>query len=196
MHLARAGDSCFAGWMRSPRNSAAAVRRENGSVIILILVVLAALGAGWYLLRSSRDKTQKGGRAFADEVAQRVVLQRDTKFLARALSQKAQMQYPPSFQMRLMDYVREPGVPSPQYKMKGEVLFTDQFFDPNGTFIAEFAYPTGPAFFEIHISHPAALWQIDDINWTWQRPTPTPTPTPSATPTPTPSPTPAKKKRQ
>ncbi len=186
--------------MRPPRNSAARFSDENGSVIILILVVLAALGVGWYFLKSSREKTEKGGRAFADEVARRVVLQQDTKFLARALSQKAQIQYPPSFQMRLMDYVREPGVPSPQYKMKGNIVFTDQFFDPNGTFIAEFAYPTGPAFFEIHISHPGALWQIDDINWSWQPPAPTPTPTPSAsltpTPTPTPSPKPAGKKRR
>ncbi len=172
---------------------------ESGSVIVLLLVVLAAVGVGWWLLKSSRDRREKEGLAFAHQAMQHVVLQRDQRFLDFYLSQKAQQQYPPSFRMRLMDYVREPGEPNPNYNLKGQVTFTQQFFEPNGSFIGEFAYPTGPAYFEVHISHPGALWQIDDINWTWNPPAPTPTPVPvvSATPIPlptaTPTPTPHKK---
>jgi hypothetical protein len=177
--------------MHCSRNFTSRGRRENGSVIVLLLVVLAAVGVGWWLLKSSRDRRETEGRAFADQAMQHVVLQRDQRFLDFYLSRQAQQQYPPSFRMRLMDYVREPGNPDPKYQMKGQVTFTQQFFEPNGTFIGEFAYPTGPAYLEVQISHPGALWQIDAINWTWNPPAPTPTPVPLVSATPTPSPTPS-----
>ncbi|MDQ2918299.1 MAG: hypothetical protein M3R10_00240 [Verrucomicrobiota bacterium] len=184
--------------MRAPRFSEQR-RGEGGSVIILILVVLAALGAGWYFLRNSRVQREKEGRAFADQLAQHIVLQQDLRFLERAYSPEARLHYPPSFSMRLADNIRAPGQPNPQYKMKGQVTFTDQFFDASGDFIAEFAYPTGPAFLEVQVSHPGALWQVDAVNWTWTpQPTPTPsvTPAPSPTPTPSPTPSPAKKRHR
>ena len=72
--------------------------------------------------------------------------------------------------------------------MTGDLFFTSRFFDPAGVFRAEIQFPTGPAYLDLKISHPQALWQIDGLNWTWQPPPPPPTPMPSPTPTPTASP--------
>jgi len=165
-------------------------RSESGQVIVLILILLAILGGGWWVLKSSRDKREKEAWVFAKEAATRIVIQHDMRFLDRVLSQKAQLLYPPSWRERLMDRIREPGAAKSELRMRGNVLFTSQFFEPIGTFIAEWDFPTGPGFLEMKISHPQAFWQIDALNWTWQPPPPPPPPPPS-TPTPTPSPTPS-----
>ncbi len=146
------------------------------------------------MLKSNRDMREKEAWAFANEAARRVVLQQDIRFLDFNLTQKAQMNYPPSWRIRLMANIREPGQPNPEFQMKGKMHFTNQFFEPAGEFTAQFDFPHGPAYLELHISHPGALWVIDDINWTWPQtpPPPTPTPTPVLTPTPPPpTPTPS-----
>lgn len=168
--------------------------RESGQVIVLILIVLAVLGGGWWMMKSNRDNREREAREFAEEATRRVVLQHDLRYLDVNLSPDAQRQYPPSFRMRMLDYIREAGTPnSPQFKMKGTVRFTDQFFDPTGEFLAQFDYPAGPAYFEVHVSHRGVQWLIDAINWTWQPLAPPPTPTPFVMPTipPTPSPSPS-----
>lgn len=153
--------------------------RERGSVIILLLVVLAALGGGYYFLKQNRDQREKEAWAFANEAANRIVLQRDQHFLNFSLTQKAQMQYPPSWRIRMLEYIREVGTPNPQFHVKGDVTFTNQFFDPRGHFTIQFDYPTGPGYLELYVSHPGALWVIDDLNWTWPPPA-APTPAPVA----------------
>ncbi|MGZ4966222.1 MAG: hypothetical protein ACXV97_03530 [Chthoniobacterales bacterium] len=187
--------------MRLPRKSKFRCRAEASTYITLVIVVLGVIGGIYFYLKSSRDQTQTGGRAFANEVMQRVVLQRDMKFLSLHLSPQGKVDYPPSYIVRLMANTRDPGEPNPNYKLSGDLTFQNQFFEPSGTFTGEFSYPTGPASLEIRISHPAALWQVDYLNFTYTpRPTPTPTPfvpppppptpTPTAIPTPTPTPTP------
>lgn len=161
--------------MRSPQRSAAS--RESAQVIVLLLIVLAVLGGGYWFMKSNRDMREKEARDFATEAAKRIVLQRDQRFIDFNLTQKAQMTYPPSWRYRMLEFIREAGTPNPQFHFtKSEVLFTNQFFDPHGTFIAQFDFPNGPGYFEVHISHPGALWVIDDLNWTWQPPAPTPAP--------------------
>jgi hypothetical protein len=181
--------------MRSPRNAPARRARESGSIIILLLVVLAALGGGYYFLKQNRDMREKEAWAFANDAANRIVLQRDQRFIDFNLTQKAQMQYPPSWRIRMLEYIREAGTPNPQFHVKGDVAFTNQFFDPHANFTVQFDYPTGPGYLELHVSHPGALWVIDDLNWTWPPPaTPTPAPiapVPGAQPSPGPQVPPA-----
>src|SRR4051812_34427460 len=188
--------------MRSPRLT----RREEGSVIILLLVVLAAIGGGYWFMKQNRDMREKEALAFATEATNKIVLQHDQRFIDFNLTQKAQLTYPPSWRYRMLQFIKDAGTPNPQWHFtKTEVLFQNQFFEPQGTFIAQFDFPNGPGYFELHVSHPGALWVIDDLNWTWTPPAPTPTPTimgmatplPTATPSPSPSPspTPAHKKK-
>ncbi len=134
-------------------------------------------------MKGYRDNREKEARAFANEAARRIVLQRDQRFIDFNLTQKAQVTYPPSWRYRMLEFIRGAGTPNPEFHMKGDVVFTNQFFDPQGTFIAQFDYPTGPGYLELHVSHPGALWVIDDLNWTWQPPPPpVPPPTPMLSP--------------
>ncbi len=177
--------------VRARRSPGTGRNHESGSVIVLLLVVLAVLGGGWWYLRSHRTQREAEAAAFVNEVATRLVLKHDVRFLDLHLTPQAQMLYPPSFRMRMMDLIDLPGTPNPQFHVKGELQFTHQFSDPNGRFIAQFDYPSGPSYLEMQISHPGAMWMIDAINWTWTPPAPTPTPMPVATPTPTPTPRPS-----
>lgn len=163
-------------------------------MVVLLIILLAVLGGGWWFLKSNRDRRENEAWAFANEGATHIVLQKDMRFLNFNLTQKAQMTYPPSWRMRLMDMISEAGTPNPEFHMKGTMRFVNHFFQPEGTFIAQFDCPRGPAYLELQISHPGALWVIDNLNWTWQPPPPpppTPTPIPTATPSPSPTPTPS-----
>jgi hypothetical protein len=180
--------------MRTERRAFPHRGRESGQVIILVVIVLAVLGGGWWFLKSNRDMRDREARAFANEIVTRLVLQGDTRFLDRNLTQKAQLLYPPSWRMRFFDYIRQQGPPPATFQMtKEEVLFQSYFFEPSATFIAQFNYPNGPAYLEVNISHPGALWVIDSINWTWSPAAPTPTPPPPPAPVEviSPSPTPS-----
>jgi len=201
MRLAIRGQACFP-WpvngravVRTGFSKSRSRRSESGQVIVLLLILLAILGGGYWLLISSREKREKEAWAFARDAATRIVVQQDMRFLDRTLSPKAQVLYPPSWRERLMTRIREPGPPQSEPRMRGQLFFRSQFFNPEGEFIVEWDFPTGPASIDLKISHPQALWQIDGINWTWQAPPPPPTPTPSPTASPSPSPSPARKKR-
>ena len=181
MPLVVVAHSCFDGAMQKALNPRRKTNREGGQVIVLLLIVIAVIGGGLWFMKSYRDMREKEAWAFANEAADRIVLKRDQRFLDFSLTQRAQMTYPPSWRMRMLHHVAEPGTPNPKFNLKGDVAFKNYFFEPSGHFTAQFEYPTGPAFLELHVSHPGALWVIDDINWTWP---PQPTPTPAAIPAP------------
>ncbi len=168
---------------------------------MLIIILLAVLAGGWWFLKSNRDTREKEAFAFANEGATHIVLQQDMRFLNFNLTPKAQLMYPPSWRMRLMDMIREAGAAKPEFQVKGNMHFVNQFFQPEGEFTAQFECLRGPAYLELHVSHPGALWVIDAINWTWQPPPPPPpapivSPTPSPSPSATPTPSPARSKRK
>jgi hypothetical protein len=152
--------------------------RESGQVIVLILIVLALVGGGVWWLFTSKRQSEEDARAFAQQAAQRLAIQFDRKFLDQRLGPEAQVQFPPSFRERLLNHLRDLGVPAAQIDLDGRVTFTSRFFEPNGQFRARLMYPEKPAFLDLIVSHPHALWQIDYLNLTYV-PTPTPTPEPS-----------------
>ncbi len=175
--------------------------QESGQVIVFVVILLAmAAGAFWYA-NSARTEKEKSALAFASDISNRIILQGDTRALDLALSPEAKVKYPPSFRERMFDLIRSQGKPLSAVRVTGDVQFAHHFLDPEGHFRGEVDFADGPAYLQMRISHPGVLWQIDYMNWIWQRP-PEPPPllaAPSPTPTPTPSPAssspPAKRKR-
>ncbi|MDQ6859804.1 MAG: hypothetical protein M3032_01420 [Verrucomicrobiota bacterium] len=187
--------------MPSPARLASLRKAESGQVILLLLIVIAVIGGGYWFMKKNRDARDAEARAFATEAVHRIVLQRDQRFIDSNMTQKAQMTYPPSWRARLLEFIRAAGTPNPEWHFtKSEVLFTSEFFEPQGVFVAQFDYPNGPGYFEVHISHPGAFWVIDDLNWTWQPQAPTPAPTvapiATASPIPTATATPPRKAKK
>jgi hypothetical protein len=174
--------------------------KGEGGIALLVIVLLLLGGIVWWLY-SSRQDAEKNARIFAVEVAKRVAVNYDEKYLHVKLSPEAQVQFLKSARDRLIDRLREFGVPAQPIELQGDVAFTSYFFDPHATFRAQLKYPTTSAELELSVSRGMTVWQVDTINLIWiPPPVPTPTPgvAPVATPTPTPTPTPepkAKRKR-
>ena len=161
-----------------------------------MIVLLLLSGIVWWLY-SSRQDAEKNARIFATEVTKRVAISYDEKFLHVHLSPEAQITYLKSWRDRLLDRLREFGVPAQPIDVQGNVAFTSYFFDPKGTFRAQLNYPTTSAQLDLGISRGMTVWQVDMINLTWNPPpTPTPAPGPALTPTPTPTPASEQKRKR
>lgn len=170
--------------------------KGEGGVALLVIVLLLLGGIVWWLY-SSRKDAEKNARIFATEVTKRVAISYDEKFLHVHLSPEAQVQYLKSWRDRLLDRLRELGVPAQPIGLQGDVAFTSYFFDPKGTFRAQLNYPTTSAQLDLGISRGMTVWQVDTINLTWNPPpTPTPAPTSEVASTPTPTPAPEQKPRR
>lgn len=174
-------------------------KNQGGQVFVLIVILLAMAGGAIWYAHHAHEQKETEAQAFANEVGNRVILQGDTRFLNLALSPDAKVKFPPSWRDRMFDFIRAQGPPLSAVRVSGEMHFQYRFMDPEGRFHAEVDYANGPAYLQFGISHPGVLWQIDDINFIWQRPPPepslTPAPTASAIPI-VPSPEPAKRKRR
>lgn len=165
-----------------------ASRPERGQVVVLLVIVLAVLGGGAWWLFVAKRQSEEGARAFAREAATRLALHFDQKFLDVRLGREAQVSYPPSFRERLLNRLRQLGVPAQEIELEGEVTFTSHFFEPKGQFRARLNYPTKPAYLDLTVSN-RQTWQIDRLNLTWD-PTPVATPEPALAISPTPVATP------
>ena len=162
--------------------------KGEGGVALLVIVLLLLGGIVWWLY-SARQDAGKNARIFATEVAKRVAISYDEKFLHVHLSPDAQKTYLRSSRDRLLDRLRDFGVLAQPIEVQGDVAFTSYFFDPHGTFHAQLKYPTGSAQLDMDISRGMTVWQVDSINLSGNAlPTPIPAPTPVVTPTPTPAP--------
>jgi hypothetical protein len=177
------------------RLARAARIKGEGGVALLVIVLLLLSGIVWWLY-SSRQDAEKNARIFATEVTKRIAINYDEKFLHVHLSSEAQITYLKSWRDRLLDRLRELGVPAQPIDVQGDVVFTSYFFDPKGTFRAQLNYPTTSAQLDLGISRGMTVWQVDMINLTWNPPpTPTPAPSPVLTPTPTPEQKPKRKQK-
>ncbi len=175
--------------MKRGRNSN---RKGEGGLALWIIVAALVGGALWFLYSSRRDG-DKNARAFAAEVAQRVAVNYDDKYLHVHLSPEAQVKFLASYRERLLQNLRSFGPVKQPIPVNGNVRFSSGFFEPVGTFRADLVYPNMTASLDMLISRGMTVWQINEINLTWTpppTPTPSPTPTPAFSPSPTPSPTP------
>lgn len=170
--------------------------KGEGAVALLVIVLLLVGGIVWWLY-SSRQDAQKNARIFVTEVAKRVAINYDEKYLHVHLSPDAQKTYLRSSRDRLLDRLREFGTLTQPIEVQGDVVFTSYFFDPHGQFHAQLKYPTTTAQLDLDISRGMTVWQVDAINLTGTPPTAaTPAPTSVASPTPTPTPEPAQRSKR
>ena len=170
--------------------------KGEGAIALLVIVLMLLGGIVWWLY-SARQDAEKNARVFAAEVTQKVAVNYDEKYLHVHLSPEAQIQYLQSWRARLMQRMRELGVPAQPIATTGDVTFTSYFFDPHGTFRAELKYPNTTAQLELGISRGMTVWQVDMINLVWNPPpAPSPSPTPEVVPSPTPTPEPPQKQKR
>jgi 4-amino-4-deoxy-L-arabinose transferase-like glycosyltransferase len=166
--------------------------KGEGGLALFVILLLILAGIVWWLYSSRRD-AEKSAHLFAAEVAKRVAVNFDEKYLHVNLSPDAQKTYLKSARARLLERLREMGVPAQPIEVEGQVYFTSYFFDPRGTYHAKLKYPTTSAQLDMDISRGMTVWQVDSIILPWT-PEQTSTPAPAsvvASPTPTPTPTPA-----
>ena len=162
-------------------------------MLFFAVIVVAVIAAGGWYLFSSRAGNEQAARDFARYAGERIFLHQDMRFLNHHLSPEAQVKYPPSWRERMLTKIRDFGPPSGEVTVRGDVVFTKEFFDPHGTFRTECQLGGQPAYVDLWTSRRGPVWQIDNINFSWV-PKPPPEPAPEeVAPKPTPSGTPARR---
>ncbi len=161
--------------------------RSSGQVVVILVIVLVLLGIGYWWLNSTKQEMAKGGKEFANEAAQKIVVQHDINFFGSHLSPQARMNFPVSAQQEFMNDIVQMGSPVGAIDLQGQMEFTSQFFEPHGAFHARINYPARYADFDLSISHPVGRWQIDTIAFVKQSEQLGPGPAPAAPPPPPPA---------
>ena len=140
--------------------------KSSGQVIVLVIIVLVLLGGAYWWLNSTKQEMAKEGQQFANELVQKIVVQRDLNFFASRLSPQARMNFAaPTAQQEFINEIGRHGTPVGQINVQGKIEFQSQFFEPHGTFQARINYPAEYAEITFTISHPVGRWQIDDIQF-------------------------------
>ena len=143
--------------------------KSSGQVIVILIIVLALVGVGFWYLSSNKQEMAREGKQFARDAVQRIVVQRDINFFNSHLSPQARMNFPQSAQQDFFAEIAKLGAPSGAIDVKGDIEFNSQFFEPHGAFQARINYPARYADINLVISHPVGRWQIDDASFLAQR---------------------------
>src|SRR5262249_4810394 len=86
--------------------------KSSGQVIVLVIIVLVLLGVAYWYLASTKQQTAKEGKEFANELIQKIVVQRDLNFFASRLSPQARMNFAaPTAQQEFMTEIARHGAP-------------------------------------------------------------------------------------
>ena len=136
---------------------------SSGQIFVVLIILLAVIGAGAWWLFSNKQAMAKEGRDFGKETIQRIAVQHDLTFFSQRLSPEARRQFPPSVQQEFIAKFREFGAPVGAIDVQGDIQFQSHFFEPRGNFHARLNYPARPAEINVSVSHPVGRWQIDDI---------------------------------
>ena len=143
--------------------------KSSGQVIVILIIVLGLIGAGFWWLNSNKQEMAREGKQFARDAIQRIVVQRDINFFNSRLSPAAHMNFPASAQQDFFAEIAKLGAPAGAIDVKGDIEFNSQFFEPHGSFQARINYPARYADMNLFISHPVGRWQIDEITFLPQR---------------------------
>ena len=143
--------------------------KSSGQDIVILIIVLGLVGVGFWYLSSNKQEMAREGKQFANEVAQKVVVQHDINFFNSRLSPQARMNFPASAQQEFMNEIVQMGPPASPIELQGQIEFNSQFFEPHGTFHGRVNYTARYADFDLTISHPVGRWQIDEISYVKQR---------------------------
>ena len=55
--------------------------KSSGQVVVVLIIVLVLLGVGYWWLNSTKQEMAKGGKEFANEALQKIVVQHDINYL-------------------------------------------------------------------------------------------------------------------
>ncbi|PYI47981.1 MAG: hypothetical protein DMF11_04830 [Verrucomicrobia bacterium] len=143
--------------------------KSSGQVIVILIIVLGLIGAGFWWLNSNKQEMAREGKQFAKDAIQRIVVQRDINFFNSRLSPAAHMNFPASAQQDFFAEIAKLGAPAGAIDVKGDIEFNSQFFEPHGSFQGRINYPARYADMNLLISHPVGRWQIDEITFLPQR---------------------------
>src|SRR5437016_13862194 len=83
--------------------------RSSGQVVVVLVIVLVLLGIGYWWLNSTKQEMAKGGKEFANEALQKIVVQHDINFFGAHLSPQARMNFAVSAEQALMNEIVEMG---------------------------------------------------------------------------------------
>ena len=162
--------------------------KTSGQTIVLVVIVLVLLGVAYWYLASTKQEMAKEGNQFANELVQKIVVQRDLNFFASRLSPQARMNFAaPTAQQEFINEIARHGAPAGPVNVQGTIEFQSQFFEPHGSFHARINYPAEYAEMNFSISHPVGRWQIDDIVFIPPRTQAAPAPAMAAPPAPAPT---------
>ena len=143
--------------------------KSSGQVIVILIIVLGLVGAGFWWLSSNKQEMAREGKQFARDAIQHIAVQRDANFFASRLSPQARMNFPPSAQQDFFAEIAKLGAPAGAIDVKGDIEFNSQFFEPHGSFQGRINYPARYADMNLLISHPVGRWQIDEVTFLPQR---------------------------
>jgi hypothetical protein len=143
--------------------------KSSGQVIVILIIVLGLVGAGFWWLSSNKQEMAREGKQFAKDAIQRIVVQRDINFFNSRLSPAAHMNFPASAQQDFFAEIAKLGAPVGAIDVQGDIEFNSQFFEPHGNFHARINYPSRYADINLLISHPVGRWQIDEVTFLPQR---------------------------
>src|ERR1043166_6092001 len=95
--------------------------KSSGQVIVILIIVLGLIGAGFWWLNSNKQEMAREGKQFARDAVQRIVVQRDITFFNSRLSPAARMNFPASAQQDFFAEIAKLGTPSGGIDVKGDI---------------------------------------------------------------------------
>ena len=143
----------------------------SGQGLVIVIILLAVVGAGLWYLYSNKATTDREARVFAREAIKRITVDHDLKYFSDHLGPQAKLDNPPSAQQMLIQRFTQMGVPTQPIEIDENVTWESYFFEPRGYFTAHLNYPAQPFMLQMATSHPVSRWQIDNVTFTPQVPT-------------------------
>jgi hypothetical protein len=147
--------------MKNPKHNCRS--KQSGQGLVLVIIVVLIIGAGFWYLYSNKAAMDKDCRAFGRQAVTELAVNHNLKFFAERLGVQAKLEYPPSQQQYIIQKLTELGTPAQPIDIESTVTFESHFFEPKGYFIAKLNYPSRPATLELATSHPAGIWHIDHV---------------------------------
>src|SRR6266576_1273103 len=95
--------------------------RSSGPVVVILVIVLVLLGIGYWWLNSTKQQMAKEGKEFANEAAQKIVVQHDVNFFGSHLSTQARINFPVSAQQEFMNDIVQMGSPVGAIDLQGQI---------------------------------------------------------------------------
>src|SRR2546421_6501700 len=87
-------------------------RSNGGEGLVVVIILLAILGAGAWWLFDHKRTMDRDARAFGREVIQQLTVNHDAAFLANNLSPQARLELPPSAQQMMISKFAQMGAPT------------------------------------------------------------------------------------